>query len=175
MSYSREDTKSSILIPFPDPQGFHLPDSGEVFNALTTTSTLQVMKVRAPDRPVRSFILRPMHLLPDNECLKGNTTSTPNVVEAACKLGVKTIIVSSETTYEVCLRQGDLDVAPFPWMKTTTSPPWTRTPFRSCVAGELLEDLQEGLPQSTSTYINDPLCQKCNAWSYIDARDLGLH
>lgn len=54
-------------------------------------------------------------LVPDNECFKGNVTSTYNVIEAACKLGVKKIIIaSSETTYEVCFGQGDLDYTSFP-------------------------------------------------------------
>lgn len=54
-------------------------------------------------------------LVPDNECYAGNVRSTYNVIEAACKLGVKKIIIaSSETTYEVCFGQGDLDYTAFP-------------------------------------------------------------
>ena len=78
-------------------------------------------------------------LVPDNECFRGNTTSTYNVIEAACtsilcalvcvleltssgKLGVKKIIIaSSETTYEVCFGQGDLDYTSFPLDEETVS------------------------------------------------------
>lgn len=45
------------------------------------------------------------------------TWTFPNtgVVEAACKLGVKKIIIaSSETTYGVCFAQGDVDYHSFP-------------------------------------------------------------
>lgn len=54
-------------------------------------------------------------LVPDNECFKGNVLATYNVLEAACKLGVKKIIIaSSETTYGVCFAQGDVDYHSFP-------------------------------------------------------------
>ena len=53
--------------------------------------------------------------MPDNECFKGNVLSTYNVIEAACKLGVKKVIIaSSETTYGVCFTQGDSDYHSFP-------------------------------------------------------------
>jgi hypothetical protein len=42
-------------------------------------------------------------LVPDNEYFRANVMSTYNVIEAACKLGVKKIIIaSSETTCRVC-------------------------------------------------------------------------
>jgi nucleoside-diphosphate-sugar epimerase len=46
-------------------------------------------------------------IVPDSECFQANVTSTYNVVEAACKLGVKKIMIaSSETTYGACFAQG---------------------------------------------------------------------
>lgn len=54
-------------------------------------------------------------LVPDNQTFTANVTSTYNVIEAACKLGVKKIIIaSSETTYGVCFAQGDADYHSFP-------------------------------------------------------------
>ena len=54
-------------------------------------------------------------LVPDSELFQANVRSTYNVVEAACKLGVKKIIIaSSETTYGVCFAQGDADYHSFP-------------------------------------------------------------
>lgn len=54
-------------------------------------------------------------IVPDNECFKANVTSTYNVIEAACKLGVKKIVIaSSETTYGVCFSEGDSDYHSFP-------------------------------------------------------------
>jgi nucleoside-diphosphate-sugar epimerase len=41
-------------------------------------------------------------LVPDSELFQANVRSTYNVIEAACKLGVKKILIaSSETTYGV--------------------------------------------------------------------------
>ena len=41
--------------------------------------------------------------------------ATYNVIEAACKLGVKKIIIaSSETTYGVCFAQDDVDYHSYP-------------------------------------------------------------
>ena len=54
-------------------------------------------------------------IVPDNETFTANVTSTYNIIEAACKLGVKKIIIaSSETTYGVCFAQGDVDYHSFP-------------------------------------------------------------
>ena len=54
-------------------------------------------------------------IVPDSECFQANVRSTYNVVEAACKLGVKKILIaSSETTYGVCFAQGDADYHSFP-------------------------------------------------------------
>ena len=54
-------------------------------------------------------------LIPDNETFRINTISTYNVIEAACKLGIKKIIIaSSETVYSVCFTQGESDYLHFP-------------------------------------------------------------
>ena len=54
-------------------------------------------------------------LIPDNETFRINTLSTYNVIEAACKLGIKKIIIaSSETVYSVCFTQGESDYLHFP-------------------------------------------------------------
>ncbi len=53
--------------------------------------------------------------MPDSECFQANVRSTYNIIEAACKLGVKKILIaSSETTYGVCFAQGDSDYHFFP-------------------------------------------------------------
>jgi nucleoside-diphosphate-sugar epimerase len=54
-------------------------------------------------------------VVPDSETFAANVRSTYNVIEAACKLGVKKILIaSSETTYGVCFTQGDSDYHSFP-------------------------------------------------------------
>ena len=150
-------------------------------------------------------------LVPDNECFKGNVLSTYNVIEAACKLGVKKIVIaSSETTYGVCFSQGDCDYHSFPleedydcgWhplgpmadkllMTRTTDPMDTYATSKLCGErcarsfarrfpgtdiyalriGNVIEphEYEKDFPD----YVNKPETRKRNAWSYIDARDLG--
>jgi nucleoside-diphosphate-sugar epimerase len=119
-------------------------------------------------------------------------TSTYNVIEAACKLGVKKIIIaSSETTYEVCFGQGSLDYTSFPLDEThDVNPMDTYAISKLCgerVArgfarrfdadiyalriGNVVEPHEYA--RDFPAYINDPPMRKRNAWSYIDARDLG--
>jgi nucleoside-diphosphate-sugar epimerase len=131
-------------------------------------------------------------LVPDNLTYAANTASTYNVIEAACKLGVRKIIIaSSETVYEVCFGQGDLDYTSFPLDEDAdVNPMDTYAISKLCgerVArgfarrfdadiyalriGNVIEphEYEKDFPK----YIADPKVRKRNAWSYIDARDLG--
>ncbi|KAF2183794.1 UDP-glucose 4-epimerase [Zopfia rhizophila CBS 207.26] len=189
------------LVPFPDPSVFtlktDLTDSGQVFNALTTHFNFAGYEGRQvpgpPDAVIHFAAYARNMLVPDNECFKGNVTSTYNVIEAACKLGVRKIIIaSSETTYEVCFGQGDLDYTAFPLDEShDVNPMDTYAISKLCGErtargfarryedadiyalriGNVVEphEYERDFPR----YIHDPLCRKRNAWSYIDARDLG--
>ena len=77
-------------------------------------------------------------LVPDNECFKGNVLSTYNVIEAACKLGVKKVIIaSSETTYGVCFTQGDCDYHSFPLEEDYDCGKCSPNPLRhNCIAND---------------------------------------
>lgn len=131
-------------------------------------------------------------MLQDNECYRGNVTSTYNVIEAACKLGVRKIIIaSSETTYEVCFGQGDLEYTAFPLDETfDVNPMDTYAISKLCgerVARGLARRFDADIyalrignvvepheyARDFPKYINNPMMRKRNAWSYIDARDLG--
>lgn len=173
-----------------------LTDSGQVFNALTTHFNFagyEGPQVPGPPDAVIHFAAYARNMLvPDNECYAGNVRSTYNVIEAACKLGVKKVIIaSSETTYEVCFGQGDLDYASFPLTEDLdVNPMDTYAISKLCgerVArgfarrfdadiyalriGNVIEphEYERDFPK----YINSPEVRKRNAWSYIDARDLG--
>lgn len=116
------------LQPLPHPTVYtlktDLTDAGQVFNALTSNFHIQQYENprhsdTVPVGPIDAVIhfaayARNM-LVPDNECFKGNVLSTYNVIEAACKLGVKKVVIaSSETVYGVCFAQGDCDYHSFP-------------------------------------------------------------
>lgn len=148
-------------------------------------------------------------LVPDSELFQANVRSTYNVVEAACKLGVKKIIIaSSETTYGVCFAQGDADYHSFPLEEDYDVDPedsyghfsishdftnWQSSRYAlSKICGEKtartfarrfkndIYALRIGnviepheYAKDFPTYLSNPASRKRNAWSYIDARDLG--
>jgi nucleoside-diphosphate-sugar epimerase len=168
------------LIDFPKTPGVDiftlktdLTDSGQVYNALTSHydfSGYEEDQVPQPPDVVIHFAAYARNMLvPDNECFRGNVTATYNVIEAACKLGVKKIIIaSSETTYGVCFSQGDTDYHSFPLEEDYDVDPMD-TYALSKICGEKTA-------RSFSRRFNivgKPEGRKRNAWSYIDARDLG--
>lgn len=116
------------LVPLAHPSVYtlktDLTDAGQVFNAFTSNFHINdysnprhsdTVPVGPIDAVIHFAAYARNMLVPDNECFKGNVLSTYNVIEAACKLGVKKVIIaSSETTYGVCFSQGDSDYHSFP-------------------------------------------------------------
>lgn len=188
------------LIPLDNPDVFtlktDLTNEGQVFNALTTHFNYTHYEDSEPPGPPDAVIhfaayARNM-VVPDNETFTANVTSTYNVIEAACKLGVKKIIIaSSETTYGVCFAQGDADYHSFPLEEDYDVDPMdsyalskicgektARTFARRYGAdiyalriGNVIEPHEYA--RDFPKYLNEPMIRKRNAWSYIDARDLG--
>lgn len=174
-----------------------LTNSGSVFNALTThydpkTGYEQGYPEPPPDVVIHFAAIAREMLVPSNETFQANVMSTYNVIEAACKLGVKKIIIaSSETTYGVCFSEGDTDFHSFPLEEDYDNDPMDsyalsklcgeRTArsfarrFKNDIyclrIGNVIEphEYERDFPQ----YVNEPMTRKRNAWSYIDARDLG--
>lgn len=190
------------LAPFPDAAAgvytlkTDLTESGQVFNAFTSHFNMGGYELGRPEPPpdvVIHFAAYARNMLvPDNECFQANVTSTYNVVEAAAKLGVKKIIIaSSETTYGVCFSEGDSDYHSFPLDEEYDVDPMDSYAL-SKICGERtartfarrfgidIYALRIGNviePHEYATdfeaYVNNPMTRKRNAWSYIDARDLG--
>lgn len=194
------------LIPFPHPTVHtlktDLTDSGQVFNALSSHFNLSEYEnsrgasgqpVQPPDAVIHFAAYARNMLVPDSECFSGNVLSTYNVIEAACKLGIKKIIIaSSETTYGVCFAQGDCDYHSFPLEENYDCDPedsyatsklcgercgrsfarrFPGTDIYALRIGNVIEphEYERDFP----AFIKDPASRKRNAWSYIDARDLG--
>lgn len=173
-----------------------LTDSGQVFNALTSHFNMagyEDADIPGPPDAVIHFAAYARNMLvPDNECYAANVKSTYNVIEAACKLGVKKIIIaSSETTYGVCFAQGDTDYINFPLDESDDVNPMDSYAISKLCGervargfarrfnadiyalriGNVIEphEYERDFPD----YVNRPEIRKRNAWSYIDARDLG--
>lgn len=172
-----------------------LTDSGQVFNALSVHFDFDGFttgKGPAPIDAVVHFAAIPRVLIyPDNETFKANVVSTYNVIEAATKLGIRKIIIaSSETTYGVCFAEGDKDYHAFPLEEDYDIDPMDSYGLSKLVnektarafamrTGADIYALRIGNVISPEDYarfpafLADPPSRKRNAWSYIDARDLG--
>ncbi|HEY1779279.1 MAG TPA: NAD(P)-dependent oxidoreductase [Roseiarcus sp.] len=172
-----------------------LTDSGQAFNALTTHADFAGFDDGRPPSPpdaVVHFAAIPRVLIePDNVTFTTNVTSTYNVIEAAMKLGVrKVIIASSETTYGVCFAEGDKDFHAFPLEEDYDVDPMDsyglskvcnektarafamryKADIYALRIGNVIEPHEYG---RFKAFAANPPMRKRNAWSYIDARDLG--
>jgi len=170
-------------------------DAGEVFNALSCHFGYDGYEQQGGPKSVDAvvhFAAVPRILMhPDNKTFAENTVSTYNVIESAAKLGIKKVIIaSSETTYGVCFAEGDKDYKEFPLTENYDVDPMDSYGLSKVVnektarafAMRFVIDvyaLRIGNVISPEDYANfpgylaDPPCRKRNAWSYIDARDLG--
>lgn len=172
-----------------------LADSGQVFNALSMHFGFEGLDTgHGPaevDAVVHFAAIARILIKPDNVTFAVNTVSTYNVIEAAVKLGIRKIIIaSSETTYGVCFAEGDKDYHEFPLTEDYDVDPMDSYGLSKVVnektarafamrSGADIYALRIGNVVSPKDYANfpgylsDPLSRKRNAWSYIDARDLG--
>ena len=172
-----------------------ITDSGQVFNALT--STLEVHEfspsLRAPkiDAVVHFAAIPRIMLVPDNEVFRINALGTYNVIEAAEKLGIrKTIIASSETTYGLVFANEPRDPAYFPLDEDYPVNPMDSYALSKICnertahafaqrSGADIYAIRIGNVIEPHEYANfprffaDPGFRKRITWSYIDARDLG--
>jgi nucleoside-diphosphate-sugar epimerase len=172
-----------------------LTHTGQAFNALSTHFGYghydDGAPPKAPDAVVHFAAIPAILREPDNVTFAANVTSTYNVIEAAMKLGVKKVVIaSSETTYGVCFAEGDKDYHSFPLEEDYDVDPQdsyglskvcnekTARAFSMRYKRDIYA-LRIGNVMSPEDYarfpgyLADPPSRKRNAWSYIDARDLG--
>jgi UDP-glucose 4-epimerase len=172
-----------------------IADSGQMFDVLSSHFGFEGFETGrgpAPIDAVVHFAAVPRVLIkPDNETFRINTMGTYNVIEAAVKLGIRKIIIaSSETTYGVCFAEGDKDFHHFPLEEDYDSDPMDSYGLSKLLnektarafamrSGADIYALRIGNVIEPHEYdrfpafLADPMSRKRNAWSYIDARDLG--
>jgi len=172
-----------------------ITNAGQVFNAMTAHFDFGGFAHGQPPAPVDAVVhfaaIPRVLLVPDDETFRVNVMGTYHVIEAAMKLGVrKVIIASSETTYGVCFAEGDKDFHAFPLEEDYDSDPMdsyglskvinekTARAFAARFKADIYA-LRIGNVIAPDEYdrfpgfLAEPLRRKRNAWSYIDARDLG--
>ena len=120
------------LVQCPIPEAFtvqtDLSVSGQVFSAMSGQFRLAEPfppgLPPAPDAVVHLAGYSRNMIAPDEETFRANTLSTYNVIEAACKLGIKKIIIaSSVTVYGTSFALGDVDFPSFPVDETVDANP----------------------------------------------------
>ena len=173
-----------------------ITDSGQVFNALSSTMAMHEFDPVLRPQPVGAVVhfaaIPRIMIVPDNELFRVNALGTYNVIEAAVTLGIKKIVIaSSETAYGVVFASEprepeyfpldeDYDVNPmdsYALSKVVNEKTARAFALRSGFdiyalrIGNVIEphEYETLVPQ----WIADPAFRKKIAWSYIDARDLG--
>ena len=131
--------------------------------------------------------------IPDNETFRINTMGSYNIIEAACKLGIKKIILASSiTTYGVTYAEGDIDFPHFPLTEDSPAEPMdvyaTSKVCMEKIAHSFVKRFKgvdiyclrisaviepEKHAEKFEAYLTRPQDFKVHAWSYTDARDLG--
>ncbi len=172
-----------------------ITDSGQVFNALSMHTDFADLEhgrgVQPFDAVVHFAALARILIKPDNETFRVNTIGTYNVIEAAVKLGIrKVVIASSETTFGICFAEGDRDPHYLPFDEDYDVNPMDSYGLSKVVNEKTARAFAERTgadiyalrignviePHEYSNfpaYLDHPETRLRNAWSYIDARDLG--
>ncbi|KAJ5409018.1 hypothetical protein N7509_002901 [Penicillium cosmopolitanum] len=174
-----------------------LADSGQVYCALSShfhlTEPFREPLNLVPDAVIHMAGYSRNMIAPDNETFRSNTMSNYNVIEAACKLNIKKIIIASSiTVYGVSYAEGDVDYPSFPVDEEVDANPMdTYAIAKVCAervargfARRFQRDIyvlrigrivapEEYKEPMFDSYIKQPEKWAAHAWSYTDARDLG--
>ncbi|KAJ5090645.1 hypothetical protein N7532_009329 [Penicillium argentinense] len=174
-----------------------LADSGQVYCALSShfhlTEPFREPVNLMPDAVIHMAGYSRNMIAADNETFRSNTMSTYNIIEAACKLNIKKIILASSiTTYGVSYAEGDVEYPSFPVDEEVDANPMDTYAIAK-VCGERVargfarrfgrdiyvlrigrivapEEYKEAMFES---YVKEPEKWAVHAWAYTDARDLG--
>jgi nucleoside-diphosphate-sugar epimerase len=172
-----------------------ITDGSQVFNAMTSHFGYGGYALGRPPGPVDAVVhfaaVPRILLMTDDETYRVNVMGTYHVIEAAMKLGIrKVIIASSETTYGVCFAEGDRDYHAFPLEEDYDTDPMDSYGLSKVVNEKTARSFAERFTADIYAlrignviepheyhrfpgFLANPLSRKRNAWSYIDARDLG--
>ncbi|KAF2630766.1 UDP-glucose 4-epimerase [Macroventuria anomochaeta] len=177
-----------------------LTDGAQAFNALSCHFQISepfLEEMRTPDVVIHLAGIPQPNRIPDNETFRINTLSSYAIIEAACKLGIKKIILASSiTVYGVTYAETNISFPHFPITESTPTEPMdvyaTSKVCMERVAASFEKRFRAmGKPvdiyclrigavvtpdrhqEVMTSYLERPREWKVHGWSYIDARDLG--
>lgn len=170
-------------------------DGGQVYSAMSAHvdgAELDAGAAQTFDAVVHFAAVPALMLQPDVETYRVNVMGTYNVLEAACKMGIrKVIIASSETTYGVCFSNGVVDPKVLPLEEDYDIDPMDSYGMSKKVNEATARSFQRRFgtdiyalrignviePQEYRTrfpeFFADPAQRRRITFSYVDARDLG--
>ena len=172
-----------------------ITDAGQMYSAMSAHidgAELEAGAAQTFDAVVHFAAVPAAMLQPDNETYRVNVMGTYNVLEAACKMGVRKVIVaSSETTYGVCFSNGIVDPKVLPLEEDYDIDPMDSYGMSKKVNEATARSFQRRFgndiyalrignviePHEYRTrfpeFFVDPGQRRRITFSYIDARDLG--
>lgn len=173
-----------------------LTDAGQVYSAMLShfrlSEPFQEPLNTLPDAIIHLGGIARNMLVPDNETFRVNTLGSYNIIEAACRLGVRKIVLASTVcVYGVTFAEGDTDFASFPVDEDADASPMDVYGLSKICAERVARSFAkrfgidiyalrigavitpEDRDRMFKTYVNEPTKWKVHGWSYIDARDLG--
>ncbi|SPO06196.1 related to nucleoside-diphosphate-sugar epimerases [Cephalotrichum gorgonifer] len=172
-----------------------LTNGGQVFGALTSHFAPSEPLPQGPPSPPDVVLHLAGYarnlIVTDDECFKTNVSSTYNLLEAACKLGVRKILVASSIcVYGVTYAEGDRDFPHFPVDETTELRPTDAYSLSKLCIENIAKAFAERFGvdiyvlrigavvaaddyvPAFSSYVSEPSRWKVHGWSYTDIRDL---
>ncbi|PYH47043.1 NAD-dependent epimerase/dehydratase family protein [Aspergillus saccharolyticus JOP 1030-1] len=175
-----------------------LTDTGQVHSAMHSHFAL-TEPFRDPLHQVPTAVIhlagyaRNM-IVPDNETYRGNVLAFYNVLEAACQMGIRKILLASSIcVYGVAFAEGDVDYPAFPVDESVPAQPMDVYAISKVCGEQTAAGFAKRYPETDvyvyrfgamvspeefqerfTGYVERPGEWKVHGWAYTDARDLGL-
>ncbi|KAH6658844.1 hypothetical protein F5X68DRAFT_145744 [Plectosphaerella plurivora] len=173
-----------------------LSDTGQVYSALLShfrlSEPFEEPTQLVPDAVIHLAGFARNMIVPDNETFRGNTLSTYNILESACRLGIrKVILASSVCVYGVTYAEGDVNFTSFPVDEDTEPKPMDVYSLSKVCAEQAAQSFArrfgidayvlrigaviapDEYNAAFDRYVHEPSRWKVHGWSYTDGRDLG--
>ncbi|OJJ98531.1 hypothetical protein ASPACDRAFT_1872018 [Aspergillus aculeatus ATCC 16872] len=174
-----------------------LTDTGQVHSAFHShfalTEPFREPLHQAPHAVIHLAGYARNMIVPDNETYRGNVLAFYNVLEAACHMGIRKILLASSIcVYGVAFAEGDVEYASFPVDEAVPARPMDAYAISKVCGEQTAAGFARRFPgtdiyvyrfgavvspeefqEKFTGYVERPEEWKVHGWAYTDARDLG--